>query len=94
MATSGRTWRPESSEASAVVIVTPALGPSFGTAPAGTCRWTPRSFKSPTGSSSSAPCERRKESAICADSFMTSPSCPVSVSPAAPDSASASDAST
>jgi hypothetical protein len=29
----------ESSEAIAVTIVTPALGPSLGTAPAGTCTW-------------------------------------------------------
>ena len=29
----------DSSEASAVTIVTPALGPSFGIAPAGTCTW-------------------------------------------------------
>jgi hypothetical protein len=40
MAVSGRTRRPVSSEVSAVNIVTPALGPSLGTAPAGTwmCR--------------------------------------------------------
>ncbi len=59
IATSARTGRPESSDASAVVIVTPALGPSLGTAPAGTCTWTPRSFSSPTGRPSSSPCERR-----------------------------------
>ena len=74
-------------------MVTPADGPSFGTAPAGTWTCTPRSFMPVTGSSSSAPCERRKESAICADSFITSPSWPVSVTPDAPVSASASDAS-
>ena len=34
-----RTGRPVSSEASAVVIVIPALGPSFGIAPAGTWTW-------------------------------------------------------
>ena len=33
------TGRPVSSEASAVVIVMPALGPSLGIAPAGTCTW-------------------------------------------------------
>ena len=59
IATSDRTSRPDSSEASAVVIVTPALGPSLGTAPAGTWMCTPRSFRSATGSSSSAPCDRR-----------------------------------
>ena len=35
--------RPESSEASAVTIVTPALGPSLGIAPAGTWTWNSRS---------------------------------------------------
>ena len=39
IATSLRTGRPESSEASAVTMVTPALGPSLGVAPAGTWRW-------------------------------------------------------
>ena len=59
IATSARTGRPDSSDASAVVIVTPADGPSFGVAPAGTWMWTPRSFMPTTGSSSSAPCDRR-----------------------------------
>src|SRR5260370_1397097 len=67
MATSERTSRPDSSDARAVVIVTPALGPSLGTAPAGTWTCTPRAFTSPTGSSSSAPWERREDSAIWAD---------------------------
>ncbi len=40
IATSSRTWRPVSSETSAVAIVIPALGPSFGIAPAGTWTWT------------------------------------------------------
>ena len=39
MATSGRTGIPVSAETSAVVIVTPALGPSLGTAPSGTWMW-------------------------------------------------------
>ena len=33
------TGRPDSSDARAVTMVTPALGPSLGTAPAGTWRW-------------------------------------------------------
>ena len=37
------TGRPLSSDASAVVIVMPALGPSLGIAPAGTCTWNSRS---------------------------------------------------
>ncbi len=36
IATSSRTGRPVSSDTSAVTIVTPALGPSLGMAPAGT----------------------------------------------------------
>src|SRR5579884_3053073 len=40
IATSFRTGRPVSAEASAVAIVMPADGPSFGTAPAGTCTCT------------------------------------------------------
>ena len=39
IATSLRTGRPISSEASAVTIATPALGPSLGVAPAGTWMW-------------------------------------------------------
>ena len=39
IATSLRTGLADSADASAVTIVTPADGPSFGMAPAGTCRW-------------------------------------------------------
>jgi hypothetical protein len=42
---------------SAVVIVTPADGPSFGTAPAGTCTWKRRRTASGSTPSSTA-CER------------------------------------
>ena len=59
IATSERTSRPDSSEASAVVSVIPALGPSLGTAPAGKWMCTPRSASVATGSCSSVPCERR-----------------------------------
>jgi len=41
------TLRPVSSEASAVTMVTPALGPSLGMAPAGTWMWNPRFSKTP-----------------------------------------------
>ena len=67
------TGRPLRSDASAVAIVMPALGPSFGIAPAGTCTWKRRSNASWSMPSASA-CERTAESAICADSFITSPS--------------------
>ena len=39
MATSERTRMPESSDTSAVSMVTPALGPSLGMAPAGKWMW-------------------------------------------------------
>ena len=58
IATSERTGRPEASDDSAVTIVTPADGPSFGTAPAGTCRCTARSSAAASMPCSN-PCERR-----------------------------------
>ena len=64
-------------DARAVVSVTPADGPSFGTAPAGT--WICRSFFS----SFSASFGKRlftRLIAILADSFITSPSWPVMMS--------------
>ena len=39
IATSARTGRPVRSEASAVTMAMPALGPSLGVAPAGTWMW-------------------------------------------------------
>ena len=39
MATSARTGMPVSTDTSAVVMPIPALGPSFGVAPSGTCTW-------------------------------------------------------
>ncbi len=79
-----------SSETRAVTIVTPADGPSFGTAPAGKCTWIDRS--NADGSMPSSPaCARTQDSAMEADSFITSPSWPVTVSPAVP---SATDVST
>ena len=44
IARSPRTGRPVSSDASAVTMVTPAEGPSFGMAPDGTCRWISESL--------------------------------------------------
>ena len=46
--------RPLSSDASAVVIVMPALGPSLGIAPAGTWTWNSRSSKASSSMPSSA----------------------------------------
>ena len=50
--------RPDSSDASAVVIVMPALGPSFGIAPAGTWTWNSRSWKALVSMPSSPPWPR------------------------------------
>ena len=54
IAVSDRTRRPESSEVSAVNMVTPALGPSLGTPPAGTwmCRSSSSRWVASTPSSS------------------------------------------
>ena len=80
MATSPRTRRPVSSDTIAERIALPADGPSFGTAPAGTCRCRSLFSRKSTGMPSSAACARTYESAACADSFMTAPSWPVSTS--------------
>ena len=40
IATSARTGMPVSADTIAVVMAMPALGPSFGVAPAGTWMWT------------------------------------------------------
>ena len=60
-------------------IVTPADGPSFGTAPAGTCTWTSILRKSSAFTPSWPSRLRRRLSAACTDSFITFPICPVSV---------------
>ena len=80
MPTPARTARPVSKLTNAVVIVMPADGPSLGIAPAGTWRWKRRCVRSGSMPNSVA-CARTYDSAICADSFITSPSCPVSISP-------------
>ena len=65
----------------AVAIVTPALGPSFGIAPAGTC--TCRSWLLNHSADTSLPSSPVSvllftyDSAAAADSFITSPSWPV-----------------
>ncbi len=55
--TAPRTLRPVAIDTSAVTIVTPADGPSLGTAPAGTCTWMCRS-RAAGSTPSSAACER------------------------------------
>ena len=51
------TGRSDRSDASAVVIVIPALGPSFGIAPAGTCTWNERSLNASGSMPSSSACD-------------------------------------
>jgi len=92
--TSSATGSPRSSDAIAVAIVTPAEGPSFGTAPAGTCTCRSWSANQPGSTPSSPECERTHESAACADSCITSPSWPVIVSLPLPGYAVASMKST
>ena len=72
--TSERTGRPSAIEVRAVTMVTPADGPSLGTAPAGTWMWMCRSSTAGSSIPSSAAWARTYDSAICADSFITSPS--------------------
>jgi len=74
MAMSPRTGRRVSSDASAVAIVTPADGPSFGIAPEGTCRWSSAFLKKSGSAPNAAAWARNHESAARADSFITSPS--------------------
>jgi hypothetical protein len=67
------------SESIEVIIVQPALGPSLGVAPAGTWRWSRESRKKLL---SGCACRRRPRATVSAMdvlSFMTSPSCPVTV---------------
>src|SRR5436190_7150907 len=79
IARSLRAGRRHSSDASAVAIVIPAEGPSFGTAPAGTCKCTSVSVNVSSGMPSPAARARSRLHAACADSFITSPSWPVRV---------------
>ena len=74
MPTPAFTGRPVTSDANAVVIVMPADGPSLGTAPDGTCRWNFRCSNASVGTCSSSALARTNDSAICADSDITSPS--------------------
>src|SRR4029453_2776406 len=89
IATSFRTGRFEISEASAVAIAMPAEGPSFGTAPAGTWTWMSWLANQSSGRSGarSLAWARTQERAACADSFITSPSCPAIVSLPGPGTA-------
>ena len=82
IATSPRTGRRVSSETSAVAMVTPADGPSFGIAPEGTCTWISDALKKSGSMLHCAAWARTHDSAARADSFITSPSWPVSVSDA------------
>ena len=80
IATSLRTGRSVSSEASATNIATPALGPSFGVAPAGTWTWMSRLVEHRRVDAERAARAFTSDSAACALSFITSPSWPVRIS--------------
>src|SRR5213080_3309826 len=79
IATSWRAGRRHKSDASAVAIAIPADGPSFGTAPAGRCRCTSVCVNASSGIPSGPARARSRLHAAWADSFITSPSCPVRV---------------
>ena len=84
MPTSRRTGRPVSSDTSAVVMVMPADGPSLGTAPAGKCTWKRRASVVGVDVRRSSRWLRTHDRAIWADSFITSPSWPVTWRPGSP----------
>src|SRR3989449_54854 len=79
IATSWRDGRRHKSDARAVAIAIPADGPSFGTAPAGRCRCTSVCVNASNGIPSEPARARSRLHAAWADSFITSPSCPVRV---------------
>ena len=84
------TGRPVRSDATAVAIVMPALGPSFGMAPGRDVEVERAVLERSSSMPSCDASARTEESAICADSFITSPSWPVrtSLSPSLWDVAS------
>src|SRR6202521_5998299 len=84
IAISPRTGRPVSTEAIAVASETPADGPSFGMAPEGTWTCISALLKKSGSMPYSRACVLSHDSAARADSFMTSPSCPVRVSEPVP----------
>ena len=69
----GRTGSPRNRLTRAVVMVTPAEGPSLGTAPAGTWTWNRFPVKTFGSICNSSAWLRTYDMAISADSFMTSP---------------------
>src|SRR5438552_13373048 len=79
IATSWRAGRRHNSDASAVAMAIPADGPSLGTAPAGKCRCTSVCVNASSGIPSGPARARSRLHAAWADSFITSPSWPVSV---------------
>ena len=74
MAVSLRMVRSVISEVSAMNMATPALGPSFGVAPAGTWMWMSLVSKRSASMPSRLARFLTIESAACALSFITSPS--------------------
>ena len=80
MAVSLRMVRSVISEVSAMNMATPALGPSFGMAPAGTCTWMSLFSKRSGSMPNRAARFFTMLSAACTLSFITSPSWPVRIS--------------
>jgi hypothetical protein len=72
--------RPVISDTSAMNMATPALGPSLGMAPAGTCTWTSAFSKRFSSMPRSSARFLTIDSAACALSRITSPSWPVRMS--------------
>src|SRR3989442_1205898 len=84
IATRSRSGRRVSEDTSAVTIVTPAEGPSFGMAPAGTWMWISFAWKKSGSIAYSSEWLRTQARAACMDSCITWPSWPVIVKPFPP----------
>ncbi|KAG0766053.1 hypothetical protein G6F22_017909 [Rhizopus arrhizus] len=80
IATSARTGTLVSIDTSEVTIAAPALGPSFGVAPSGTCRCTSCFCRKSLSMPKPTARERTTDTAADADSFITLPSWPVRIS--------------
>src|SRR5690348_8630870 len=80
IATSERTGTFVNADTSAVHIAMPALGPSLGVAPSGTCTWMSYLLWKSGSMPSRSLRARTTDCAAWMDSFITSPSCPVRIS--------------
>ena len=84
MAKNGFTFLFVNKDVNAVSMVIPALGPSLGMAPSGTCTWIVSFSNTLFSMPSFFALAFINVKAACADSFITSPNWPVSFKPSLP----------